>query len=82
MTDAAPIIPLCCPHAPPRTDEAGPWLICVPCADAFAAERERAVWEAAAKLIEEMACAGRCLHDICPAHRYGARQLRARAEKT
>ena len=40
MTDAAPAIPLRCPHAPPRTDEAGPWLICVPCAEAYAAERD------------------------------------------
>jgi len=26
MTDAARVIPLRCPHAPPRTEEAGPFI--------------------------------------------------------
>ena len=79
MTDAARVIPLRCPHAPPRTDEAGPWLICVPCADAFAAERERAVWAAAAQLAEaSLSTLSRI--DSSARGRALAAALRARAE--
>ena len=80
MTDAAPAIPLRCPHAPPRTDEAGPWLICVACADAYATERERAVWAAAAQLAEASSLSTLSRIDSSARGRALAAALRARAE--
>ena len=79
MTEAARVIPLRCPHAPPRTDEAGPWLICVACADAYATERERAVWAAAAQLAEASISTPSRI-DSSARGRALAAALRARAE--